>query len=99
MLPGEAPGRGAPGLAAPERGAGGRGMGRSTGCAEENGLLPTRGVRTPGFGIGPGRGPDVIPGWGWPGVGAAGCPGSGWPEGADGRAGAGGAAGASAVAP
>jgi len=99
MLPGEAPGRGAPGLAAPGRGAGGRGMGRSTGCADENGLLPTRGVRTPGFGIGPGRGPGVIPGWGagWlggcPGAGAPGCPG----DGADGRPGAWGA-GASAVA-
>ena len=101
MLPGEAPGRGAPGRAAPGRGAGGRGMGRSTGCADENGLLPTRGVRTPGFGIGPGRGPGVIPGWGagWlggcPGVGAPGCPG----DGADGRSGGGaGGAGASAAA-
>jgi hypothetical protein len=99
MLPGEAPGRVAPGLAVPGRGASGRGMGRSTGCADENGLLPTRGVRTPGFGIGPGRGPGVIPGWGagWPG----GCPGPGAPGGsgggADGRAGAWGA-GASAVA-
>ena len=44
------PGRGAPGRGAPGRGAGGRGIGRSTGCAEENGLLPTRGVRPPGFG-------------------------------------------------
>ena len=101
MLPGEAPGRGAPGLAAPGRGAGGRGMGRSTGCADENGLLPTRGVRTPGFGIGPGRGPGVMPGCGagWPvgcpGVGPPGCPGGG----ADGRRGAGvGGAGASVVA-
>ena len=100
MLPGDAPGRGAPGLAAPGRGAGGRGMGRSTGCADEKGLLPTRGARTPGFGIGPGRGPGVVPGCGagWPvdcpGAGAAGCPGGG----ADGRAGAGDAAGASVVA-
>jgi hypothetical protein len=97
MLPGEAPGRGAPGLAAPGRGAGGRGMGRSTGCADENGLLPTRGVRTPGFGIGPGRAPGVIPGCAaggpvGPGVGPPGCPGPG----ADGRPGAGaGGAGAS----
>ena len=53
MLPGEAPpGRGAPGRAAPGRGACGRGMGRSTGCADENGLLPTRGGRIPGLGIG-----------------------------------------------
>jgi hypothetical protein len=84
MLPGEAPGRGAPGLAAPGRGAGGRGIGRSTGCADENGLLPTRGGRTPGLGIGPGRGPGVIPGAG------AGCPGAGAPGGgADGRPGTG----------
>ncbi len=86
MLPGEAPpGRGAPGLAAPGRGACGRGMGRSTGCADENGLLPTRGGRMPGFGIGPGRGPGVIPGVGaaWPG----GCPGAGPGVGADGRRG------------
>jgi hypothetical protein len=74
-------------------------MGRSTGWADENGLLPTRGVRTPGFGVGPGRGPGVMPGrgagWlgGCPGAGAPGCPG----DGANGRAGAWGA-GASAVA-
>ena len=36
---------GAPGRGAPGRGACGRGIGRSTGCAVENGLLPTRGVR------------------------------------------------------
>ena len=36
-------------------------MGRSTGCAEENGLLPTRGVRAAGFGAA-GRGPGVGPG-------------------------------------
>lgn len=83
MLPGEAPGRGAPGRGAPGRGAGGRGMGRSAGCAEENGLLPTRGVRTPGLGAGPGRAPGAMPGWGagelggWPSGGVAGCPGCG----------------------
>ena len=60
-------------------------MGRSTGCADENGLLPTRG-RPAGLGIGgPGRGPGVMPGW--PGAWA----------GADG-AGAAGGAGASATA-
>lgn len=64
MLPGEAPGRGTPGRAVPGRGAGGRGMGRSAGCADENGLLPTRGVRIPGFGTGPGRAPGAMPGWG-----------------------------------
>lgn len=80
MLPGEAPGRGAPGRGAPGRGTG-RGIGRSTGCADEKGLLPTRGVRTPGLGAGPGRGPGVMPGcgpgWpvGWPGAGGFGCPG------------------------
>ncbi|WP_264059084.1 hypothetical protein, partial [Mycolicibacterium psychrotolerans] len=30
-------------------------MGRSTGCCDENGLLPTRGVRAAG--LGPGLGP------------------------------------------
>src|SRR5689334_6426294 len=35
--------------------------GRSTGWAEENGLLPTRGVRAAGFGAA-GRGPGVGPG-------------------------------------
>ncbi|CKN66909.1 Uncharacterised protein [Mycobacterium tuberculosis] len=64
MLPGEAPGRGTPGRAVPGRGAGGRGMGRSAGWADENGLLPTRGVRIPGFGTGPGRAPGAMPGWG-----------------------------------
>lgn len=64
MLPGEAPGRGTPGRAVPGRGAGGRGMGRSAGCADENGLLPTRGVRIPGFGTGPGRAPGAMPGRG-----------------------------------
>ena len=83
MLPGDAPpGRGAPGLGAPGRGAWGRGMGRSTGCADENGLLPTRGVRAAGLGIGPGRGPGVAPGGGacCPGAGGCGSPGGG-PEG------------------
>jgi hypothetical protein len=68
MLPGDIPGRGAPG-----RGACGRGIGRSTGCAEENGLLPTRGVRAAGLGAGPGLGPGVAPGVAAgvaPGVGA-----------------------------
>lgn len=80
MLLGEAPGRGAPGRAAPGRGATGRGIGRSTGCADENGLLPTRGGRTPGLGAGPGRGPADVPGGGaaglacWPGICAVGCP-------------------------
>ena len=75
MLPGEAPGRGPPpGRGAPGRGACGRGIGRSTGWAEENGLLPTRGVRAAGLGAadgaGPGRGPGV--GAGLAGAGAAG---------------------------
>jgi hypothetical protein len=63
MLPGDAPlGRGAPpGRGAPGRGACGRGIARSTGCAEEKGLLPTRGVRAAGFGAA-GRGPGVGPG-------------------------------------
>jgi hypothetical protein len=73
MLPGDAPpGRGAPGLGAPGRAAGGRGIGRSTGCADENGLLPTRGGRPPGFGAG--RGPGVGPGRaGLAGGAACGC--------------------------
>jgi hypothetical protein len=85
MLPGEAPpGRGAPGRGAPGRGAGGRGIARSTGCAEENGLLPTRGVRAAGFGagrgpgVGPGRaGLDVGPACGSAGAGAGGSGASG----------------------
>ena len=45
---------------APGRGACGRGIGRSTGCADENGLLPTRGVRGAAWGLAsPGRGPGV----------------------------------------
>jgi hypothetical protein len=72
MLPGDAPGRGAPGRGAPGRGAGGRGIGRSTGCADENGLLPTRGVRAAGLGAG--RGPGTGPGRVGAGAGAAcGC--------------------------
>jgi hypothetical protein len=72
MFPGDTPGRGAPGRGAPGPGRGpcGRGIGRSTGCCEENGLLPTRGVRAAGLGAGPGRGPGVGPGRA--GAGAAG---------------------------
>ena len=67
MLPGVTPGRGeGPGRGAPGRGACGcgRGIARSAGCAEENGLLPTRGGRgAPGLGPGAaGRGPGVGPG-------------------------------------
>lgn len=84
MLPGEAaPGRGAPGRGPPGPGAPpgrgacgcGRGMARSTGCADENGLLPTRGGRgAPGLGPGaagrgPGGGVGAGPGW----AGAAGA--------------------------
>jgi len=47
-------GRGPPGPAGPI----GRGIGRSTGCCEENGLLPTRGGRG-AAGLGPGRGPGA----------------------------------------
>ena len=94
MLPGEAPGRGAPGLACPGRGACGcgRGMGRSTDGVDENGLLPTRGGRIPGLGPGtpggPGRGPGMA--GGAPGGGAdwaGGCPGVGPGVGDAGRAG------------
>lgn len=70
MLPGDIPGRGVPG-----RGACGRGIGRSTGCAEENGLLPTRGVRAAGLGalgVGPGLGPGVGAGRAGGAAGAAG---------------------------
>jgi hypothetical protein len=96
MLPGDMPGRGAPGRGAPGPGRGpcGRGIGRSTGCADENGLLPTRGVRAAGLGAGPGRGPGVAPGVA-PGVGAAGWAGvDGAAGGAAGAAAAGGGAGA-----
>jgi hypothetical protein len=94
MLPGEAPGRGAPGRGAPGRGAGGRGIGRSTGCADENGLLPTRGVRAAGLGAG--RGPGVGPGRLRVGEGpACGCSGAG--AGGAGGSGAGGAGGLGAT--
>ncbi len=97
MLPGVAPpgrapppGRGGipPG---PGRGPWGRGMGRSTGWAEENGLLPTRGGRgRPGFGpggaAGPGRGPA-----------GAGATGAGAGAATVGAGGAGGAAGVGAA--
>jgi hypothetical protein len=74
MLPGVAPpGRGPPGRGGIPPGAGlapgwapgwVRGIARSTGCAEENGLLPTRGWRGPaGLGAaGPGRGPGSATG-------------------------------------
>lgn len=102
MLPGD--GRGPPpGRGAPGRGCG-RGMGRSTGCCEEKGLLPTRGARGAGFGApdaGPGRGPGVAPGVGRgpgvaPGVGAAGALGAA-AAGALGAAGGCGAAGLGAA--
>lgn len=98
MLPGD--GRGPPpGRGAPGRGCG-RGIGRSTGCCEEKGLLPTRGARGAGFGApdaGPGRGPGVAPGVGRgpgvaPGAGAAGALGAA-AAGALGAAGGCGAAG------
>lgn len=109
MLPGVArvpPGRGPPGPA-PGRGCG-RGIGRSTGCCEENGLLPTRGGRgAPGLGppacAGPGRGPGVGAGPGRaPGVGAgpgraAGAAGRALAAGAWGAAGAAGSCGAGAA--
>jgi len=108
MLPGDAPGRGAPGrAAAPGRGAGGRGIGRSTGCAVENGLLPTRGVRAAGLGAGrgPGMGPGrvgvgAVPACGCSGARADGAGGSG-AGGADGLRAAGfcGAGAASLTAP
>jgi hypothetical protein len=97
MLPGEAPGRGAPGRGAPGRGAMGRGIGRSTGCADENGLLPTRGVRAAGRGAG--RGPGVGPGRLGAGLdsgaAAVGC--SGAAAGGAGGSGAGGAEGLGAA--
>jgi len=94
MLPGDAPGRGAPGRGAPGRGAAGRGIGRSTGCAVENGLLPTRGARAAGLGAG--RGPGTGPGRVGVGAGAAcGCSAAG--AGGAGGSGAGGAAGLGAA--
>lgn len=67
MLFGDIPGRGVPGRGPPGPGRGpcGRGIGRSTGCCVENGLLPTLGTRGAGLGAldgGPGRGPGVGPG-------------------------------------
>ena len=92
MLPGDAPGRGPPpGRGAPGRGAWGRGIARSTGCADENGLLPTRGVR--GAGLGPGvagRGPGVGPGREGAAAGADSATGATTAAGASGSAGAGG---------
>jgi hypothetical protein len=87
------PGLGAPGRGAPGRGACGRGIGRSTGCADENGLLPTRGVRAAGLGAagGPGRGPGVGPGR------AGGAAGVGGADAAAGGAAAGGSAGAAGL--
>ena len=86
MLPGDAaPGRGAPGRGPPGPGPGrgppgpgaGRGAGRSAGCCEENGLLPTRGARGAGLGpgVGPGRGPGACVGV--DAAGAAGAAGRG----------------------
>jgi hypothetical protein len=104
MLPGDAPGRVPPGRGTPGRGACGRGIGRSTGCAEENGLLPTRGVRGAGLGAGLGRGlPRGAGGATGLGAGAlaagvAGRGGSGIAAGAAGVADAAGAAGAAAAA-
>ena len=71
--------------------------GRSTGCAEENGLFPTRGVRAAGFGAA-GRGPGVGPGTVGLGAGvvaaaAGGCS----TAGAGGGAGGSGAAGAAGL--
>lgn len=77
--------------------------GRSTGCADENGLLPTRGVRAAGFGaagrgpgVGPGRvglGPGVAVAAGGCWIGAAGA----WAAGAGAAGGAGAGVGAGAV--
>ena len=83
------PGRGPPGPPGPT----GLGIaGRSTGCAEENGLLPTRGGRgRPGLGAaGPGRGPGAA--GRTAAVSAAGAAGA-----TGGAGGAGGAAGAGAA--
>ncbi len=76
--PAPGPGRGPPGPGAPI----GRGIGRSTGCCEEKGLLPTRGGRG-AAGLGPGRGPGAsgaaggAAGAGAAATGAAGCAGAG----------------------
>ena len=103
MLPGVAPpGRGAPGRGPPAPGPGrgpcGRGIGRSSGCALENGLLPTRGGRgRPGLGApGTGRGAGVgAPGCA--GAGAAGAVAAGGGGAGAGAAGAGAGAGAGAA--
>ena len=110
MLPGEAPpgrgpppgrggippgpGRGPPGPAGAP-GLCGRGIGRSTGCTDEKGLLPTRGGRgAPGLGApGPGRGPGAGRGAAGASAAAAGTAGAGGAGGAAGAGGAGGAAG------
>lgn len=101
MLPGLAP---PPGRGMPGRGACGcgRGMARSTGWADEKGLLPTRGVRAPGLGPGAaGRGPGAGAVGGAAGVaggaagaltcaaGAGGASATGGAVGADGLAGTG----------
>lgn len=101
MLLGDMPGRGAPGRGAPGPGRGpcGRGIGRSTGCWDENGLLPTRGTRGAGLGApgaGPGRGPGVGPGREGGAAGVAGGPAAA--GGATGGASTGGAAGLGAGA-
>lgn len=111
MLPGVAPpgrgpppGRGGippgPGRAPP--GPCGLGTGRSTGCAEENGLLPTRGGRgSPGLGpAGPGLGPGPAAGWAGAGATTGGAGGAGGVgTGPAGRAGAAGFAAGGAVTP
>ena len=105
ILPGVAPpGRGPPGRGGIPPGAGrapgatpgwGRGIARSTGCAEENGLFPTRGGRGPaGFGAaGPGRGPASAMGLAGAGATSTGAGGAGGATGATGAGAAGFAAG------
>ena len=116
ILPGVAPpGRGPPGRGGIPPGAGrapagapgaGRGIGRSTGCAEENGLLPTRGWRgSAGLGAaGPGIGPGSTTGLAGADATSTGAGAAGGATGATGAAGAGatgfatgGAAGAAAA--
>jgi len=117
MLPGVTPGRGLPpgrGPPAPGPGRGppgpwGLGIGRSTGCCDENGLLPTRGGRgAPGLGpgcaadgrgagVGPGVGPGVGAGRTGAGVGAAAAAGA--RGGAGGAGGGGGGVGAAGFGP
>ena len=101
MLPGVAPpGRSPPGRGGIPPGAGapgaGRGIGRSTGCAEENGLLPTRGWRgSAGLGAaGPGRGPGSATGLTGADAASTGATGATGAGGATGACGATGAAGA-----